>query len=175
MENYNFSVSWIPITDNLQPLIGVSACPGKLSAKKGSNKRLVADLESICRQNVSCIITLATKQEIELLGIGSFNETVKRLGFKHYIEPIEDFSVPRISRTLNIKDLLEKIMSEFKENKKILIHCNAGFGRSGTIAAVLVKLIGGYTDPIAHLRKYLPGAVETMEQERYICNFNCTG
>ena len=83
MENYNFPISWIPLSDNAPLYIGVSHCPGKLKPKKGSKTQLLIDLESLGRQNISSIVTLATEQEISLLGIDGFNENVKKYNFEH--------------------------------------------------------------------------------------------
>ena len=85
MENYNFPISWIPLSDNTPLCIGVSHCPGKLKPKKGSNTQLLVDLESLRRQNISSIVTLVTEHEISLLGIDGFNENVQKYNFEHYM------------------------------------------------------------------------------------------
>ena len=172
MDKHFFPINWIPITDTRQELIGISHCPGKVSDKRGSNKRLLADLRSLKRQNISGIVTLATEHEIKKLGIKEFNETVQVHSFKHYIEPIEDLSTPKVSRISHIEDLLRRVLEDVYDEKKILVHCNAGLGRSGIVVALLVRMIrGAVTDPIAYVRKYRPGAIETIEQKKFVYEF----
>ena len=62
-------------------------------------------------------------------------------------------------------------MNEVNNKRNVLIHCNAGLGRSGTIAALLIKLMGVYSDPINQVRKFRPGSIETIEQEKFVNEF----
>ena len=87
------------------------------------------------------------------------------------MEPIEDFSVPKKHRIKNVKELIKKILNLLKNNKSVLVHCNAGLGRSGVIVALVIKFIGVFKDPVSHIRKYHSGAVETKEQRRFVANF----
>jgi len=171
MKNYKFPVTLIPLSYNSKKLIGISHCPGKLSLKSGSSKQLCIDLESLRQQKIDCIVTLVAEIEIKTLGIENFNENVKLLNFIHYVEQIDDLCVPSVDRKENIEELLKNIIYQFKSEKNVLIHCNAGLGRSGTIAALLVKLIGEFSNPIDHIRRYRPGAIETREQEQFVNKF----
>ena len=56
-----------------------------------------------------------------------------------------------------------------REGRNILVHCRGGLGRAGTIAARLLIEIG--IDPkiaISEVRAVRPGAIETVEQEKYV-------
>ena len=55
-----------------------------------------------------------------------------------------------------------------KTEKKVLIHCNAGLGRSGLFAGILVKEMTDINHPIDYIRKFRKGAIETKEQEEFI-------
>jgi ADP-ribosyl-[dinitrogen reductase] hydrolase len=49
------------------------------------------------------------------------------------------------------------------------MHCYAGLGRTGTIAARLLVEHGMRPDvAIAQVRKIRPGSIETLEQEDYV-------
>ena len=171
MVDANFDITWIPLTYPDNQCIGVSHCPGKYSKNQGSSLQLYNDLKSLKKQKVDVIVSLTSEIEIESLGIANFRDILKNFGFIHFIEPIEDFSVPKRDRKKNVNELINKILTLIKNNKSILVHCNLGLGRSGLIVALVIKFFGGFIDPISHVRKYRSGAVETEEQKRFIADF----
>ena len=171
MVDTNFDITWIPLTYPDNQCIGVSHCPGKYSKNQGSSLQLYNDLKSLKKQKVDVIVSLTSEIEIESLGIANFRDILKNFGFIHFIEPIEDFSVPKRDRKKNVNELINKILTLIKNNKSILVHCNLGLGRSGLIVALVIKFFGGFIDPISHVRKYRSGAVETEEQKRFIADF----
>ena len=66
---------------------------------------------------------------------------------------------------------LKKLISFIKENlmlsKHVLIHCNGGKGRSGMVAALVLKAMKE-KDPIKKVREKVIGAIETEEQEIFV-------
>ena len=171
MDPYIFPVTFIPLTHNLNQKIGISHCPGKLSGKIGSSMQLHSDLKSLKKQGVYCIVTLVDDSEIVDLGIKNFTDSISKFNFRHYCEIIKDRSIPSVDQSDNIKALLKNIRNQISLEKNVLVHCNAGLGRSGLIAALLVKTIGTFPDSISHIRRYRPGAIETKEQEDFIDMF----
>jgi protein-tyrosine phosphatase len=171
MDPYIFPVTFIPLAHNLNQKIGISHCPGKLSEKIGSSMQLHSDLKSLEKQRVRCIVTLANDAEIVDLGIENFSDSIATFNFRHYCQRIMDRSVPRVDQSDNIKALLKNILNQISFEKNVLVHCNAGLGRSGLIAALLVKTMGVFPDSINHIRRYRPGAIETKEQEDFINMF----
>ena len=171
MDPYIFPVTFIPLTHNLNQKIGISHCPGKLSGKIGSSMQLHSDLKSLKKQGVYCIVTLVDDSEIVDLGIKNFTDSISKFNFRHYCEIIKDRSIPSVDQSDNIKALLKNIRNQISLEKNVLVHCNAGLGRSGLIAALLVKTMGTFPDSISHIRRYRPGAIETKEQEDFIDMF----
>lgn len=171
MDPYIFPVTFIPLTHNLNQKIGISHCPGKLSGKIGSSMQLHSDLKSLKKQGVYCIVTLVDDSEIVDLGIKNFTDSISKFNFRHYCEIIKDRSIPSVDQSDNIKALLKNIRNQISLEKNVLVHCNAGLGRSGLIAALLVKTMGTFPDSISHIRRYRPGAIETKEQEDFINMF----
>lgn len=58
----------------------------------------------------------------------------------------------------------------------VYVCCGAGVGRTGTVLAILAGLYGLTRHPVAFIRQhYLPEAVETAEQERYVAEITGLG
>ena len=169
----NFDITWIPLI-KINRAIGISHCPGKSTKDRGCLDQLNNDLKSLKHQKVDVIISLTHKVEIERLGISNFEKSIKNFGFIHFVEPIEDFSVPKSHRTKKLTNLIQKIFTFLEDGKSVLIHCNAGLGRSGLIAALLIKFKCGFEDPVSHVRNFCSGAIETDEQLSFVVDFDFT-
>jgi len=81
--------------------------------------------------------------------------------------PIIDFDVPEPEDIDRFINLMEK-----NRDRKILIHCLAGLGRTGTMVALYLKY-RGMSGPIAvhHVRRLRPGAIQTLEQVELVLDY----
>ena len=111
-------------------------------------------------------MTLLEKKELKPLNVSTLFEVIKKHKFTHYYFPIKDKSVPK--KNVELNRLLNDLSFKIRQNKKILLHCNAGLGRSGLIAALLCKKLGISENPISYIRKHRPGSIETKDQEKMI-------
>ena len=81
-----------------------------------------------------------------------------------------DFGCPR--DTKEIEDILFEIAKRVKSNKPVYFGCYGGMGRTGTLAALLLKVLGS-KNPIRDIRMmYSDHAVETAKQEQYVTEFD---
>jgi hypothetical protein len=68
--------------------------------------------------------------------------------------PISDLGAPEPEEAL---DLLEELRSRLARSERLLLHCGAGVGRAGTVAAGLLVLMGwSLEEAIAHVRAHRP-------------------
>lgn len=164
----NFPISWIPVPGKDNQSFGVSNCPGKHQNSLLKKLSLKNDLSSIWDQGINCIVSLITKDELKKLDINDFDKTITEYGFEHYSVEIQDLGIPSTNQLGTFKILTKNIIVAIKTEKKVLIHCNAGLGRSGLFAGILVKEMTDINHPIDYIRKFRKGAIETKEQEEFI-------
>ena len=164
----NFPISWIPVPGKDNQSFGVSNCPGKHQNSLLKKLSLKDDLNSIWNQEINCIVSLITKDELKKLDINDFDKTITEYGFEHYSVEIQDLGIPSTNQLGAFKILTKNIIEAIKTEKKVLIHCNAGLGRSGLFAGILVKEMTNINHPIEYIRKFRKGAIETKEQEEFI-------
>jgi len=122
-------------------------------------------------RRVKLVVTLLDSNEIEDLEIISFSKLLMDNGFNWIHCPIRDRSTCNDQK--KIRTLLEDIKEVLKQNDSVLIHCHAGLGRTGLLAATFLVSMGLTADSaIKTIRKTRPGSIETIEQERYIEEWN---
>jgi protein-tyrosine phosphatase len=164
----NFPISWIPVPGKDNQSFGVSNCPGKHQNSLLKKLSLKNDLNSIWNQEINCIVSLITQDELKKLDINDFDKTITEYGFEHYSVEIQDLGIPSTNQLGTFKILTKNIIVAIKTEKKVLIHCNAGLGRSGLFAGILIKEMTDINHPIDYIRKFRKGAIETKEQEEFI-------
>lgn len=108
---------------------------------------------------------IGIKHVINLMMEPHNNQFVETFGIKVFHVPVKNYSPPSMEQ-------IEQVINFIEENRhdKILIHCWAGLGRTGTIVACyLIKHENMSADKaIKHIRNLRPGSVETKEQEKII-------
>jgi len=89
-------------------------------------------------------------------------------GYKRYCIPITDFEPPSIEQLCTFITLLGSVSAD----TKILVHCEGGSGRTGTMgAAYWIAKDMSAAQAICKVRKANTRAVETPGQERMLYNF----
>lgn len=129
-----------------------------------------ADLSSLRGQGVDHIICLQEEDEFwrfvppEDLRIR--REAVEAFGMQFSAYPIEDFKAPDLDLAMEI---LEALTLGLRSGQTVALHCLAGLGRAGTLAACLFVREGMSGDSALQLIRWLrPGAVQSKEQEALI-------
>lgn len=81
--------------------------------------------------------------------------------------PIPDFSVPTID---DLRQAVQQVTAYAQAGHHLVIHCSAGIGRTGLVAAYLAKQCLGLSGAAAlqWVRRVIPQAVETPEQQRLL-------
>jgi len=154
---------------NMTGLIGLTLCPGKKDPSRGWCRDLDTDLAAIREWGAEVVVTLVEDHELEFLDVASIAEGVARHDMRWLHLPIRDVSVPDRNFEARWVAAGAELRCVLRRGGSILIHSRGGLGRSGTISARLLVELGMNAqvaiDAVRHAR---PGAIETLEQERYV-------
>ena len=88
-------------------------------------------------------------------------------GFQVLYLPIPDFGIPT---TDDLERVVQHTIAYAQAGHHIAIHCSAGIGRTGLFTAYLAKrcLSLSGQEALQWVRRFIPRAVETSEQQRLV-------
>lgn len=123
---------------------------------------------------VAAVVVLSSQEEMISKTKQDLLAFYARNGLQTIYLPITDFSTPDV---VALNTALEEVIYIAKNGQNVVIHCSAGIGRTGTFAACLAKQVFAISgeEAIRWVRKYIPAAVETPDQMRFVYDFNEEG
>ncbi len=90
-------------------------------------------------------------------------------GFDFISVPIPDFNPPAPPQAQQVVEFIDKMKGE---GKPVVVHCHAGYGRTGTLLAAYLIAKGAKTmDAIGAVRHVRPGAIETQGQVQFLADW----
>jgi atypical dual specificity phosphatase len=128
------------------------------AAKPGSDAPQEDDMRFLQAQGIRAILTLCSQPcDPELLA---------KYGMMYKHLPCADFEAPEFDLIDRAVYFIEKRLAH---SQPVLVHCRAGYGRTGTIlACYLVKRGMPPSQALAEVRRARPGSVEVKSQERAV-------
>lgn len=127
-----------------------------------------ASVVNISRLGINLVVSLLKTSEARALGLDAEREQVKALGMDFVSFPISDMGVP--TSVGEFASMTKMLLRQVDAGANILVHCHAGIGRSGLMAAGI--LLHCDLDPkqaFAHVSKMRGVRVpETPEQEYWL-------
>lgn len=156
--------------------LGLTFCPGKKqpNAMTGSWARDIAlDIATIKSWGADAVISLLEHFEYEELQVTKLPEIYQREFKVWYDLPIQDKYAPDQHWLDNWLAIRGGICAGLNDGKKIMIHCKGGFGRTGTVAAMILMDFGySAADAITTCRNARELSVETPAQEQFLMEYS---
>ena len=130
--------------------------PGQLagSGRPGRYSPIERDLAFLRQKGIDVIISLLEST----LNLEEYVEA----GFDTHHFPVEDFTAPTLDQTADACGIIE---TSIAGGNGVLVHCNAGIGRTGTLLACFLAHQGVEPEAaVRRIRAERPMSLETREQ-----------
>ncbi len=143
-----------------------------IMARPSLEQNYPASVVNISRLGIKLVVSLLETNEARTLGLDAERESVKALGMDFVSFPIPDMGIP--TSVEEFARLSKMLLKQVDAGVNTLVHCHAGIGRSGLMAAgVLLHCDLDPKQAFAHVSKMRGIRVpETSQQENWLIS-NC--
>jgi len=162
-------VNWVKAPEGHS--IGITIGPGKkTSSLEGApwDRDVATDCDQLCADGVDVLVCLLETHEMARLSNADLLVAARERGIDALHFPIVDVTAPS-------KELANEAVAAMlaRKEKKIVIHCNGGLGRSGVIAGCLLRALGVSWEETQERLHAARGkrCPETVDQRRFIEKF----
>jgi Cyclin-dependent kinase inhibitor 3 (CDKN3) len=155
-------------------LLGLVCCPGHRLTPRMVVPALDSaerDFDSIASFGAGFLVTLMESRELSGVGLQprAIAEAMqaRKIGWRHL--PIRNLSIPDAEFERQWQGAGAELRACLDAGGRVVLHCYAGLGRTGIIAARLLIEFGlAPEQAIGQVRQARPGSIETWEQEDYV-------
>jgi ADP-ribosyl-[dinitrogen reductase] hydrolase len=134
-------------------------------------ERIKDDLKLIAAWKPKAVLSLMEEEELQGAGapVHLLAEELQAHGVDWLHLPITDMGAPDHRFETAWVDVWPRLHRELEQRGRVFIHCYAGLGRTGTVAALILMNYGlSARDAMRQVREARPGSVQSLEQESYL-------
>jgi len=135
-------------------------------ASRGPTRQALAPYRAA---GAGLLISLLPAHELSALGLQSLAEHCEQAALRWANCPIDDFAAPAAAFEAAWQQIAPAVHALLDRGDSVALHCRAGLGRTGTVAARILLERGFQVQAAVDLvRQARPGAIETQVQEAYL-------
>ncbi len=129
-----------------------------------------AVLDEALAEGVSMVVDLVPDDEALQKTGKALRALYQEKGLSVIYAPITDFLVPQAGV---LSEALFAAEAELRQGHSVMVHCNAGFGRTGIFMGCLARRVLGLDGPqaVAWVRQTIPTALENEQQVEFVHTF----
>ncbi|XP_063040412.1 cyclin-dependent kinase inhibitor 3 isoform X3 [Engraulis encrasicolus] len=166
-----FEISWLSLAAvDCPQSLGICSLPG--CKYKDVRRNLQKDLGELQEQGVQDVFVLCTRGELQRYRVPGLLEAYGQYDLTTHHLPFPDGCAPELPHCCAI---LEELQECLQANRRTVIHCYGGLGRSALIAACLLLQLSVSMTPnkaIEILRELRGGgAIQTVKQYNFLHEF----
>ena len=154
--------------------LGITHCPGRNRVDSGGRRwerDLRTDFRDLAAWGANAVLTLVEDHEFAHLGVPEFPSEIRRTRLVWHHMPISDMSIPGKAFDDAWSQDGAGILRSLRAGERLVVHCAAGLGRSGMVAAKLLAAFGvPPSQTVTAVRGARPGAIESDAQLDYVLN-----
>ncbi len=133
-----------------------------------SPRQIEAGVREWVGAGVEAVVTLMEDDELDRI-VPGFLPALRRHALESLRFPIRDFGAPAPHETAAFCLFVDEARGRLARGQALLVHCNAGLGRTAVFLAALLKGCGHPGDAAEEIRRiYEPDAMRGAVQEAFV-------
>lgn len=156
--------------------LGMTFAPGMWAPNTHGRweRNLAADLKALRTEHgTDALVSLMEKSEYNDYRIPELLEADEIQGIEILRFAIQGVGVPEETETGQYEALVSGIAGRVERGQRVVIHCRGGLGRTGTVAACVLVVLGEHTagEAIDAVRAAREGTIQNGEQAEFVHRF----
>lgn len=160
--------------------IVVTGVPGLVIEREGSlalcHTTLAGEMRRLACNNVVLLVGLVEDEELGCVAYEDIADAAELACIRSIRFPLRDFAVPAPAEQGDWQALISETAGLLRGGHSVALHCMAGDGRSGLLAACLLVELGlTPREALKEVRTVRPQALETAAQIDYLFSQQACG